>query len=97
MIAALILGLIAGAVARFIFPGKENMGWLLTIALGVVGSLLATILGQAVGWYKGGQGAGLIGSVVGALIVLFVYNRVVAGKKPGDAMQASNNNGSTPS
>ena len=81
MITTLIIGLLAGAIARFVFPGKESMGWILTMVLGVAGSLLSTVVGQATGWYKDGAGAGLIGSVVGAFVLLFIYNRVVAKPK----------------
>jgi uncharacterized membrane protein YeaQ/YmgE (transglycosylase-associated protein family) len=77
----LVSGLFAGAIARFIFPGKENMGWIITMVLGVAGSLLSTVAGQALGWYKEGQAASFIGSVVGAFILLFIYNRIVAKKK----------------
>jgi uncharacterized membrane protein YeaQ/YmgE (transglycosylase-associated protein family) len=80
MIWNLISGLVAGAIARFIFPGSEKMGWILTMVLGVAGSLLSTVVGQATGWYKEGMGAGLIGSVIGAFVLLFIYNRVVAKK-----------------
>jgi uncharacterized membrane protein YeaQ/YmgE (transglycosylase-associated protein family) len=76
----LLIGLIAGAVARFILPGKESMGWVMTMVLGVAGSLVMTYLGQVMGWYKEGAGAGFIASVIGAFILLFVYNRVVAKK-----------------
>jgi uncharacterized membrane protein YeaQ/YmgE (transglycosylase-associated protein family) len=76
----LLIGLIAGTVARFIFPGKESMGWVMTMVLGVAGSLLSTIVGQATGWYKEGAGAGFIASVIGAFILLFIYNRIVAKK-----------------
>ncbi len=80
MIWNLLTGLIAGAIARFVFPGKENMGWIMTMVLGVAGSLLSTFAGQALGWYSAGAGAGLIGSVVGAFVLLFIYNRFVAKK-----------------
>ena len=75
-----LIGLLAGAVAKMIMPGKQNFGWLLTAVLGVAGSLLATFGGQMLGWYQGGQGAGFIASVVGAIAVLFIYGKVVAGK-----------------
>ena len=81
MIWTLIIGLVSGAIARFVFPGKESMGWILTMVLGVAGSLLSTVVGQATGWYKDGAGAGLIASVVGAFVLLFIYNRVVAKSK----------------
>lgn len=70
----IIIGLIAGIVAKFIVPGgNEPSGFVLTALLGVVGAFLATFLGQAVGWYQPGEGAGLIGAIVGAVIILAVW------------------------
>src|SRR6185369_8892830 len=67
----IIIGFIAGVVAKFITPGdNEPPGFILTTILGIVGAFLATYLGQAIGWYKAGEGAGLIGAIVGAIIVL---------------------------
>lgn len=70
----IIIGFIAGVIARFLMPGNnEPSGFILTTILGIIGAIVATYLGQAVGWYRPGEGAGLIGAIVGALIVLFVY------------------------
>ncbi|KRR25126.1 GlsB/YeaQ/YmgE family stress response membrane protein [Bradyrhizobium retamae] len=70
----IIIGFIAGVIAKFIMPGdKEPSGFILTTILGIVGAFVATYLGQSLGWYRPGEGAGLIGAVVGAIIVLFVY------------------------
>lgn len=70
----IIVGLVAGVLAKFIMPGRnEPSGFVLTALLGVVGAVVATYLGRALGWYAPGQGAGLIGAVVGAIIVLFVW------------------------
>jgi uncharacterized membrane protein YeaQ/YmgE (transglycosylase-associated protein family) len=79
LISAVIIGLIVGAIARGLMPGKQSMGMLPTILLGIVGSLLATYGGQAIGWYSAGQAAGWIASIVGALVVLFIYGKVTAG------------------
>ncbi|GGI18589.1 GlsB/YeaQ/YmgE family stress response membrane protein [Bradyrhizobium guangdongense] len=69
-----IIGFIAGVIAKFIMPGdNEPSGFILTTILGIVGAFVATYLGQALGWYRPGEGAGLIGAVFGAMIVLFVY------------------------
>ena len=77
----IIIGFIAGVVAKFIMPGdNEPSGFILTTILGIVGAFVATYLGQALGWYRPGEGAGLIGAVVGAVIVLFVYG-VFAGRQ----------------
>lgn len=80
LIWACIIGLIVGAVAKLIMPGKGPGGWIITILLGLAGSLVASYLGRMVGWYKEGQSAGFIMSVLGAILVLFVY-RLIIGKK----------------
>ena len=70
----ILIGFIAGLIAKFIMPGgNEPSGFILTTILGVVGAFVATFLGQALGWYQAGEGAGLIGAVVGALIVLALW------------------------
>jgi uncharacterized membrane protein YeaQ/YmgE (transglycosylase-associated protein family) len=79
LVGTLFVGLIVGALARFVMPGEQKMGWILTIALGVGGSLLAGFIGQALGWYQAGQGAGWIASVVGAVVLLFVVQKVRGG------------------
>lgn len=80
LIGAIIIGGIAGAIAKFIMPGRDGGGIILTIILGIVGALVATFLGQALGWYAPGQSTGFIGSIVGAIIVLFVF-RLVSGRR----------------
>ena len=75
----IIIGFIAGLIARVLSPGQnEPKGFILTTLLGIAGAFLATFIGQTVGWYRLDQGAGLIAATVGALIVLFVWNRLVA-------------------
>jgi len=76
---AIIIGLIVGALAKLIMPGPDPGGIIVTILLGIGGSVLATWLGQAVGWYGPGQGAGFIASIIGAIIILAIY-RAVAGR-----------------
>lgn len=79
MLWVLIVGFVAGIVARLIMPGPNNpTGFILTIILGVAGAFLATFIGQTIGWYRADQGAGFIGATVGALVVLFIYHRLVA-------------------
>lgn len=75
----IIIGFIAGLIAKFLMPGRDPGGFIITTLLGIVGALVATWLGQAIGWYRAGEGAGLIGAVVGAVIVLVIY-RMVAGR-----------------
>ena len=71
----IVIGLIAGVVAKLIMPGNnEPSGFVLTALLGVAGAVVATFLGRALGWYTPGQGAGLIGAIVGAIVVLFVWS-----------------------
>ena len=70
----IIIGFVAGLIAKLIHPGpNEPAGFVLTTLLGIVGAFVATFLGQALGWYRAGEGAGLIGAVVGALIVLIIW------------------------
>ncbi|WP_061028023.1 GlsB/YeaQ/YmgE family stress response membrane protein [Bradyrhizobium sp. CCH5-F6] len=77
----IIIGFVAGVIAKFIMPGdNEPSGFILTTILGIVGAFVATYLGQALGWYRPGEGAGLIGAVVGAIVVLFVYG-MIAGRQ----------------
>ena len=77
----IIIGFIAGIIAKFIMPGdNEPSGFILTTILGIVGAFVATFLGQALGWYRPGEGAGLIGAVVGAIVVLLAYS-AIAGRR----------------
>ena len=80
-----VIGFLAGIIARILSPGPNNpSGFILTTVLGIAGAFLATMLGQMVGWYRLDQGAGLIGATVGALLVLFIWNRLVAHRVIGD-------------
>jgi uncharacterized membrane protein YeaQ/YmgE (transglycosylase-associated protein family) len=72
----ILLGLAAGIIAKFIHPGRERMGWIVTTLLGIAGSVVATYLGKLVGIYQPGETAGFIGAVVGAVILLFIYGLV---------------------
>jgi uncharacterized membrane protein YeaQ/YmgE (transglycosylase-associated protein family) len=74
-----LIGLLAGALAKWIMPGPDRGGWVMTMLLGIVGAILAGFLGRAVGWYEPGEGAGLIASVLGALLVLFIYRKTQTG------------------
>jgi uncharacterized membrane protein YeaQ/YmgE (transglycosylase-associated protein family) len=80
-----IIGFVAGLIARYLAPGPNSpSGFILTTILGIVGAFIATFIGQAIGWYGPNQGAGLIASVVGAVVVLFIWNRLVAMRKIPD-------------
>ncbi len=73
----IVIGFIAGVIAKFIMPGSnEPSGFILTTILGIVGALVASFLGQALGWYAPGQGAGLIGAVIGAIVLLVVWGAI---------------------
>ena len=76
IIATIFIGLIVGLVARFLKPGRDPLGWIMTIVLGVAGSFLARYAGTAMGWYRPGETAGFIASVVGAIILLVIYSLV---------------------
>ena len=77
----IIIGFLAGVIAKFIMPGKnEPSGFILTTILGIVGAFVATFLGQALGWYGPNDGAGLIGAVVGAIVVLAIWG-MIAGRR----------------
>lgn len=72
----ILIGFLAGLVAKLLTPGRDPGGFIVTTLLGIVGAFVATWLGQAIGWYRAGEGAGFIGAIVGAVIVLAIYNAV---------------------
>ena len=76
---AIVVGLVVGALAKLIMPGRDPGGILVTILLGIAGAVLASYLGRAMGWYAQGQSAGFIASVVGAIILLAIY-RLIRGR-----------------
>ncbi len=79
----IIIGFIAGVLAKLITPGtNEPSGFILTTILGIIGAVVATFLGQAMGWYGPGDGAGLVGAVVGAVVVLLIWGAVVGRRTP---------------
>ena len=80
LIWTILIGFVVGLLARFLMPGDDKMGIIMTTVLGVVGSLAATYVGQFMGWYTAGEGAGFIASLVGALVLLLIYKMVR--KKP---------------
>lgn len=79
IIGTIVVGLVVGAIARFLLPGEQKMGWILTCVLGIAGSFVAGFVGQALGWYQVGQTAGWIASVVGAVVLLWVVGKVQGG------------------
>jgi uncharacterized membrane protein YeaQ/YmgE (transglycosylase-associated protein family) len=79
----IIIGFLAGVIAKFIMPGpNEPQGFILTTILGIIGAFVATYLGQALGWYRPGEGAGFIGAIVGAIVVLFVWGLIAGRSRP---------------
>lgn len=75
----IIIGGLAGAVGKWIMPGKDPGGFIVTVLLGIAGALLMTLLGTLTGWYDAGEGAGFIGAVVGSLVLLFIYRKFSGG------------------
>ncbi len=74
----IVIGLVAGAIARAIMPGRDPAGCLLTILLGIGGAVLAGFLGQQLGWYRQGEGAGFLAAIVGAVLILIVYRLIAS-------------------
>ena len=79
----IVLGFVIGVMAKFLHPGKENMGFIVTVLLGIGGSFLAGVIGQYFGWYQAGEGAGFIASVVVAIVLLVIYGKVRGGQSGG--------------
>ncbi len=79
VLATIVIGLVVGLLARFLMPGRDPMGFVLTALLGIVGAWLGSWLGQSMGMYAQGEPAGMLMSVLGAMVVLFIY-RMIAGR-----------------
>lgn len=82
VIATIVIGIVVGLVARFLMPGRDPMGFIMTALLGIVGAWLGTWLGSAMGMYQQGEPAGFLMSVLGAVVVLFIYRMVVGRSSP---------------
>ena len=76
IIATIFIGLIVGLIARFLKPGDDKLGWIMTIVLGIAGSFLAGYAGNAMGWYAAGEPVGFIASVIGAIVLLVIYSLI---------------------
>lgn len=75
----IVLGFVIGVIAKLVHPGKENMGFIVTVLLGIAGSFCAGMVGELLGWYRAGEGAGFIASVIMAIILLVIYGKVRGG------------------
>jgi len=80
ILSAIIIGLLVGAIAKLLMPGRDPGGWIITILLGIAGSFVAGFLGRSLGWYQDGQPAGFLASIVGAIIILVLY-RLIGGRR----------------
>jgi uncharacterized membrane protein YeaQ/YmgE (transglycosylase-associated protein family) len=72
----IVIGLVVGVIAKLLHPGKDNMGFIATVLLGIGGSFVAGMVGQTLGWYQAGEGAGFVASVVVAIVLLVIYGRL---------------------
>jgi uncharacterized membrane protein YeaQ/YmgE (transglycosylase-associated protein family) len=82
ILVTIIIGFLAGVVAKLLTPGRDPGGFIITTLLGIAGAFLATYLGQAIGWYRADEAAGFLGAVVGAILVLVIY-RIVVRRRTG--------------
>jgi uncharacterized membrane protein YeaQ/YmgE (transglycosylase-associated protein family) len=82
IISTLIIGLIVGAIAKLLMPGRDPGGCIITILLGIAGAFVAGYLGRAMGWYEPGQPAGFIASIIGAMILLLIYRLIIGRRTP---------------
>ena len=80
-----IVGFVVGLIARAVMPGDQKLGLIMAAVLGIVGALVAGFLGQALGWYQAGEPAGFIASIIGAVILLFIYMKVAARPSGGSS------------
>lgn len=72
----ILIGLVVGVIAKLLHPGKDNMGFVATVLIGIGGSFVAGVVGQALGWYRAGEGAGFVASVAVAIVLLVIYGRL---------------------
>lgn len=82
LIATLVIGLIVGAIAKLLVPGRDPGGWIVTILLGIAGAVVGTWLGRVLGFYSGGESAGWIASIIGAVLLLLGYRAIVGRRRP---------------
>lgn len=87
IIATLFVGLVVGALAKLVMPGKDPGGFIITIVLGVAGAFLARLIGRAVGWYEAGDTPGILLSVAGAIVLLIAYRLIIQRRKPAEVFK----------
>ncbi len=80
ILSAILIGLLVGAIAKLLMPGRDPGGWIVTILLGIAGSFVAGFLGRSLGWYQDGQPAGFLASICGAILILVLY-RLIGGRR----------------
>ena len=83
LIATLLIGLIIGAIAKLLVPGRDPGGWIITILLGIAGAVVGTWLGRMLGIYRSGESAGWIASIAGAVLLLLLYRAIVGRRRAG--------------
>jgi len=93
----ILIGLVVGALAKLIMPGKDPGGIIITIVLGIAGALVARLIGRALGWYQTGDTPGIILSIVGAVILLAAYRLAILRRKPGQIFKRGDHSGRSPS
>lgn len=81
IIGTIVIGLIVGVIAKLLMPGRDPGGFIVTILLGIAGAFVASWIGVAIGWYRPGEGAGVLASVVGAIIILAAYRAIAGGRQ----------------
>jgi len=96
IITTLLIGLIVGALAKLVMPGKDPGGILITIVLGIAGAFVARLIGRAAGWYEAGDTPGIILSVAGAVILLAAYRLAIQRRKPADVFKRDHSDGHHP-
>jgi uncharacterized membrane protein YeaQ/YmgE (transglycosylase-associated protein family) len=97
IITTLLIGLIVGALAKLVMPGKDPGGIIITIVLGIAGAFVARLIGRALGWYAAGDTPGIILSIVGAVVLLAAYRLAIQRRKPGDIFKRGDRSGGNPS
>jgi len=89
MVWMILVGLFVGVLAKVLMPGRDPGGVVITILIGIAGSMIAGFVGRSIGWYTDGEPAGFVGSILGAILLLFLYRIVTGGRRKGDVTKAA--------